>query len=136
MTEERTKEKKTPRCSLYLLRVQQSAIQGFTEVKLVLYIFDSPKTDLMNLLNLLLETTWFASTLNILPQPDEAQCGNISSEKTPSASFIWCPLVVIGNAPLRVHLLPALMILETSSTSAFHHSFSGLTSLSLNSYFS
>lgn len=92
--------------------------------------------DFMNLLNLLLETTWFASTLNTLPQPDEAQCGNISSEKTPSASFIWCLLVLVGNAPLCVHLLHTLMILETSSTSAFHHSSSRLTSLCLNSHFS
>lgn len=109
MTEERTKEKKNPKCSLYLLRVQQSAIQGFTEVKVGLYIFDSPKMDFMNLL---LETMWFASTLNTLPQVDEAQCGNISSEKTPPASFIWCPLVLIGNVPLHVHLLHMLMILD------------------------
>lgn len=103
---------------------------------MVLYGFDSPKMDFKSLLNLLLETTWFASTLDTLPQPDEVQCGNISSEKTPSASFIWCLLVLIGNAPLRVHLLHTLMILGTSSTSAFCHSFSRLMSLCLNSYFS
>lgn len=103
---------------------------------MVLYVFDSPKMDFKNLLNLLLETTWFASTLDTLPQLDEVQCGNISSEKTPSASFIWCLLVLVGNAPLRVHLLHTLMILGTSSTSAFCHSFSRLMSLCLNSYFS
>lgn len=48
-----TREKKNPKCSLYLLRVQQYTVQGFTEGKVVLYIFDSLKMVFTNLLDLL-----------------------------------------------------------------------------------